>query len=71
MASRCLCLNKYYSSDEIMEDEMNGACDMCGRGVKCVQGCGGETLYDIGINGSMILKCILYRYNGRRCTGFI
>jgi len=39
-----------------MEDEMNGAYDMCGRGVECVEGCVGETLYDLGVNGSMILK---------------
>jgi hypothetical protein len=23
--------SKYYSGDEVMEDEMNGTCDMCGR----------------------------------------
>jgi hypothetical protein len=40
---------------------MNGAYDMCERGVKCVQGCVGETLYAMGVNGSIILKCILYK----------
>jgi len=44
-----------------MEEDVNVACDMWGRGVKCVQGCVGETLYDTGVNGSMILKCILYK----------
>ena len=50
---------------------MNGACDMCVRGVKFVQGFGGEKMYDLGVNGSMILKCILYKSNGRTWTGFI
>jgi hypothetical protein len=32
---KMLCFNKYYSGDEIMEDEMSGAYYMHGRGLKC------------------------------------
>jgi hypothetical protein len=53
---------KYYWDDQIKEDEMGGACSAHGH-EKCVQNFVGKpegnTLEDIGVDGRVILKCIL------------
>ena len=61
-------LHDLYSSPNIIrvskDDDLGGACGMCGEEVRCVQGFGGETckkknkLEDIGVDGRIILKRI-------------
>jgi len=36
-------LTKYYWGDEINKNGLGGACSICGRQERCVQGFGGET----------------------------
>jgi hypothetical protein len=49
----------------------------CGGEGKCIQGFGGETRRKdttwnkVGVDGSIILKRILKKYEGRAWTGFI
>ena len=42
-ASRSALLTKYYSGDQIKNNEMGGACGTYGREERCIQGSGGES----------------------------
>jgi len=62
-------LKEYYSGDEIENNKMNGACDMCGGQERCIQGLvekpeGKRPLEDLGRDARIILRRIFTKWVG-------
>jgi len=53
-----LLLTKYYPGDQIEKNEVGGACNTFGEEERGIQGFGGETLEDRGVDGKIILRQI-------------
>ena len=69
-------LTKYNSGDQIKEHKMGMACGMCGENRNAYRSLVGtrrkETTHtqDLGLDGTIILKLILKKWDGRVCPGY-
>jgi hypothetical protein len=67
-----VCLAKYYSDDQIKDDEMGRACGTYGGvGEKNAHSFGADRLDHTGIGGSVIARHVLQNWNMGEWTAFI